>query len=89
MLGTWRGGLVTGNKFTEMAGRQSRPRASMLVDGEGKDLATCSVFLLVMENPASGCPEGHAFCRECFLAWLDIPYLQIPAAKGPAQASER
>ena len=89
MLGTWRGGLVAGKKFTEMAGRQPRPRASLLVEGEGKDLATCSVCMLVMENPVSGCPEGHTFCRECYLAWLDIPSLQFPAAEEPVHASER
>eukprot|EP00290_Baffinella_frigidus_P050073 CAMPEP_0180397388 /NCGR_PEP_ID=MMETSP0989-20121125/35998_1 /TAXON_ID=697907 /ORGANISM="non described non described, Strain CCMP2293" /LENGTH=64 /DNA_ID=CAMNT_0022399819 /DNA_START=71 /DNA_END=262 /DNA_ORIENTATION=+ len=50
-----------------MAGKN---RASLLEDGDGRDLATCDVCMLMMEIPTSGCPEGHAFCKKCIIAWL-------------------
>ena len=44
-------------------------RASLLA--EGKDIATCPICMLMLALPTSGCPEGHAFCRECYLNWLE------------------
>jgi len=37
---------------------------------EKKEKATCSVCLMVLEHPTSGCPEGHVFCRQCYVAEL-------------------
>ena len=37
---------------------------------EGKEMAECPACLLVLEQPVAGCPEGHAFCRRCYLTWL-------------------
>ena len=37
---------------------------------EGKDMAECPVCWLVLEQPTSGCPEGHALCHQCYVAEL-------------------
>ena len=37
---------------------------------DGKDVAACPVCMFVLEEPTSGCPEGHAFCRACYLKEL-------------------
>ncbi|KAJ1478779.1 hypothetical protein T484DRAFT_1960447, partial [Baffinella frigidus] len=56
-----------------MAGQQIE---GLLIDPkwleEGKDLATCGVCKMVLEQPTTGCPEGHAFCRQCYVAELAL-----------------
>ena len=37
---------------------------------EGKDMAECPVCLMMLHEPTVGCPEGHALCRQCFVAEL-------------------
>jgi len=37
---------------------------------EKSDYSVCGVCFGVMVEPASGCPEGHSFCRGCFVKVL-------------------
>ena len=35
---------------------------------EGGETAACPLCMMVLEQPAAGCPEGHSLCRECYVA---------------------
>jgi hypothetical protein len=37
---------------------------------EGREMAECPVCFMVLEHPTTGCPEGHALCRQCYVAEL-------------------
>ncbi|KAJ1483610.1 hypothetical protein T484DRAFT_1799676 [Baffinella frigidus] len=37
---------------------------------KGQDLAECPLCFLVLEQPTTGCPEGHACCKSCYIKWL-------------------
>ena len=37
---------------------------------EGKDTATCTLCMMVLEQPTSGCPDGHAACKKCYVKEL-------------------
>ena len=37
---------------------------------DGKDMAQCPVCRMVLNQPTVGCPEGHAFCRICYVESL-------------------
>ena len=47
---------------SKMAGMQIEPAWLE----EGQDTATCTLCLMVLEQPTSGCPDGHAACNECY-----------------------
>ena len=37
---------------------------------DASDTAVCPVCSMVLDQPTVGCPEGHAFCRTCYVAAL-------------------
>jgi hypothetical protein len=43
---------------------------SLLEDDEAKDWAMCGICMLLLAKPTTGCPEGHAFCLECYVKAL-------------------
>ena len=37
---------------------------------EGREMAACPSCMMVLEQPTVGCPDGHALCRQCYVAEL-------------------
>ena len=54
---------------------------------DGKDVAACPVCMVVMEQPTSGCPEGHAFCRQCLVTEL-TQRKRCPTCRYPIHESK-
>ena len=53
-----------------MAGKQ-RVSLSKLEDKDGQYLAMCGICLAMLDESTAACAEGHSFCRECIVTWLD------------------
>jgi hypothetical protein len=66
-----------------MAGMQIEP--AWLEEGE--DTATCTVCTMLLEQPTSGCPEGHAVCRKCYVGWL-VETKECPICRHPTDESK-
>ena len=62
-----------------------------LLSQTGKENATCTLCTMVLEEATLGCPEGHVFCRECYLTWLDPTKQEstgtCPTCRHPTNAS--
>ena len=54
---------------------------------EGKDTATCPLCFLVLDQPTSGCPEGHALCNECYVEELTHRE-RCPTCRHPTNKSK-
>ena len=54
---------------------------------EGKDTATCTLCMMVLEEPTSGCPDAHALCKKCYVGWL-IQKKQCPTCRHPTKTSK-
>jgi hypothetical protein len=52
-----------------------------------KDSATCFVCTDLMEQPTSGCPEGHAACRKCYVECL-ARNKECPQCRHPTDESK-
>jgi len=37
---------------------------------EGREMAECPICMMVLADPTTGCPGGHALCRKCYVAEL-------------------
>ena len=37
---------------------------------EGREMAECPVCMMALDDPTTGCPGGHALCRQCYIAEL-------------------
>jgi len=53
---------------------------------EGKDTATCTLCMMVLKEPTSGCPDAHALCKSCYVGWL-IRKKQCPVCRHPTKTS--
>jgi len=53
---------------------------------EGKDTATCPVCKMVFEQPTSGCPDGHAACKKCYVQELS-QRRRCPICRHPTDES--
>ena len=53
---------------------------------EGRDTATCTLCLLVLEQPTSGCPDAHALCKKCYDECL-IQKKQCPTCRHSTDES--
>ena len=70
---------------SKMAGIPVEP--ACLEDEEGKDTATCPVCANVLQQPTSGCPEGHALCRNCYFSCL-AQKKECPICRHPTDYSK-
>ena len=53
---------------------------------DGKDMALCPLCLMVLDQPTVGCPEGHAFCRKCYVTELSHRK-KCPLCQHPTDSS--
>ena len=64
--------------------------AGMRIDPEwledGRDLAGCTVCHMVLKQPTTGCPEGHAMCRVCYVTELSQRQ-RCPLCQHPTDVS--
>ena len=51
-----------------------------------KNSVTCFVCTHLMEQPTSGCPDGHAACRICYVECLDRKE-ECPQCRHPTDES--
>ena len=56
------------------------------VEGEVNDNYVCAICQLLLDEPTSGCREGHAFCKDC-LAKAHESNGTCPTCRAPASAS--
>jgi hypothetical protein len=68
---------------SEIAGMQIEPAWLE----EGKDTATCTLCMMVLEQPTSGCPNAHALCKECYDRWL-MHKKECPTCRHPTDESK-
>ena len=54
---------------------------------EEQATATCPVCKLVLEQPTSGCPEGHAACNKCYVEELSHRQ-RCPTCRHPTDESK-
>jgi len=53
---------------------------------EDTEMAACPVCKMVLDEPTSGCPEGHVVCRSCYLTEL-AKKQQCPVCKFATEQS--
>ena len=53
---------------------------------EGKDTATCTLCMMVLKQPTSGCPDAHALCKECHVEELSYRK-KCPTCRHPTDES--
>ena len=49
----------------------------------GEEDCTCGVCLMLMEQPTSGCSEGHCLCKACYLKILQDDKRACPSCREP------
>ena len=54
---------------------------------EGRDTATCALCTMVLKEPTSGCPQGHAVCKECYVEELSHRK-KCPICRDPTDESK-
>ena len=66
--------LMTGFAFSTFASSHLIITAGLRIDPEwledGKTMAACPVCDMVLHHPTTGCPEGHALCKTCYVTEL-------------------
>ena len=54
---------------------------------EGEDTVTCPVCTIVLDHPVTGCPEGHALCRDCYVQELS-QRKRCPTCRHPVELTQ-
>jgi uncharacterized coiled-coil protein SlyX len=57
-----------------------------LEEERDKEMAKCPVCYMLLDQPTTGCPEGHALCRQCFVMELSLRH-KCPLCQHPTDQS--
>jgi len=63
-------GIAGAEQPTSAGKRKRRVEIETELLERGYDEFECALCMLVLDDPTSGCPEGHTFCRSCYSAAL-------------------
>jgi len=71
----------------QLAIKMARMRIEPAWLEEGKDTATCTQCMMVLEQPTSGCPNSHIICRKCYVQELSQKK-ECPICRHPTDESK-